>query len=159
MKVVPRRNKIVYTRGFILGTQDESQLAADNWLILPGTKFFPPAPVYIEFSQGFINEFFFLFLDERNNWVRVTNCQSPLSPTKFFDLRRQRQPSDRPPGHGGPNFLFLELETGFINNPQVRKACRPLRPILCALCLAIQLSMRLLSFSFTTFYCRWSCHS
>ena len=47
--------------------------------------------------QGFINVFFFLFLDERNNRVRVTNCQSPLSPTQFFDLRRQRQLSDHPP--------------------------------------------------------------
>ena len=31
---------------------------------------------------------FFLFLDERNNRVRVTNCQPPLSPTQFLDLCR-----------------------------------------------------------------------
>ena len=32
---------------------------------------------------------FFLFLDERNNRLgktRVTNCQSPLSPTQFFNF-------------------------------------------------------------------------
>ena len=55
-------------------------------------------------NQGFINVFFFLFLDERNNRVRVTNCQSPLSSTQLLDLRK----SD---SHGGPNFLFLELVT------------------------------------------------
>ena len=54
--------------------------------------------------KGSLTSFFFLFLDERNNQVRVTNCQSPLSPTKFLDLRR----SD---SHGNPNFLFLELVT------------------------------------------------
>ena len=32
--------------------------------------------------------YFFLFLDERNNRVRVTNCQPPLSPTQFLDLCR-----------------------------------------------------------------------
>ena len=38
--------------------------------------------------QGFINIFFFFFLDEGNNRVRVINCQSPLSSTQFLDLRR-----------------------------------------------------------------------
>ena len=65
----------------------------------------------IKQCQGFVNVFFFLFLDERNNRVRVTNCQSPFSPRQFFDLRRQRQLSNRPPDHGGPNFLFLALVT------------------------------------------------
>ena len=91
--------------------------------------------------QGFLNVFFFLFLDERNNRVRVTNCQSPLSATQFFDLCIQRQLSDRPPGHGGPNFPFLELVTCTRRDPpQARKTCRPLRPrncqrfcVLCAL--------------------------
>ena len=78
-------------------------------------------------EQGFINVFFFLFLDEINNRVKVTKCQSPISPTQFFDLRKQRQLSDRPPDHGGPNFPFLELVT-FIRRdaPQVRKTSQPL---------------------------------
>ena len=39
-------------------------------------------------SKDSVTSFFFLFLDERNNRVRVTSCQSPLSPTQFLDLRR-----------------------------------------------------------------------
>ena len=61
------------------------------------------------YFQGFINVSFFCFLDERENRVRVTNCQSRLSPTQFLNLRRRRHLSSRPPSHGGPNFLFLEL--------------------------------------------------
>ena len=63
----------------------------------------------ISWTQRFINVFFSLVLDERNNRAKVTNCQSPLSPTQVFDLRRQRQLSDRPLGHNDPIFLFLEF--------------------------------------------------
>ena len=100
-------------------------------------------------GQGFIDVFFFLFLDERNNWVRVTNYQSPLSPIQFFDLRRQQQLSDHPSGHRGPNFLFLELVTCTrCDTLQVRTVSNSVCSVPCYL-----LSMRLLSFSFTTFYC------
>ena len=68
------------------------------------------------------------------------SCQSPLSPTEFFDLRRQRQFSDRPPGHAGPNFLYLYWS--FVNKGKLVLAglwaAEKLSAILRALCLAIR---------------------
>ena len=104
--------------------------------------------------QGFINVFFFFFLGERNNRVRVTNYQSPLSQTQFFDLRRQRQLSDRSPGI----FYFQSSWLVLVVKPATEKICRTLSgretvsDSVCSVSCYL-LSMRLLSFSFTTFYC------
>ena len=85
--------------------------------------------------QGFIDVFFFLFLDERQNRVRVTNCQSPLSPTKFFVMRRQRQLSDRPPAKPWRSkcSIFRARDCHVLSRrPRLRPiTCRPIRPRNC----------------------------
>ena len=53
-------------------------------------------------NQRFINVFFLLFFGERSNRVKVTNWQFPSAQHNSSTCAD----SDRPPGDGGPKFMF-----------------------------------------------------
>ena len=88
-----------------------------------------------------VDVFFFLFLDERNNQVRVTNCQSPLSPTcaDSNSLVTARQAMEV------QIFYFCSLWP-VVMTPvpcqwEKHSVAKKLSAILCTLCLAVQLQV------------------
>ena len=108
-------------------------------------------------EQGFISVFFFFFLNERNNRVRVTYCQSLLSPTEFFDLRRSHSLAIARPTMEVLIFFFIfrarDLKSCHCA-PPVRKTFEKLvTDCLCSVPCYAAKYIRLLSFSFMKFYC------